>query len=450
MITFYKVFEMNSRETSYGRILALALPVIISQLGQITVGLVDNIMIGQLGTIELAASSFVNNIFNLAIFFGTGVALIITPLIGEAIGSNARNTSSIFKNAMGVAAIVGMLIVGLLLTVSLFFSSMGQEAGLIEMAREYFLLLIVSYMPFILFTGFKQFAEGTGDTRSGMIIIVVGNIVNIIGNYLFIFGKFGCPALALNGAAIGTLMSRVFMLLAFMYLFGIQKKYARYLPSYRQTPIRLTIMVDIVKKGALLGFQMLVETSAFALAGIMIGWMGAAGLAAHQIAISLSTLGFMVYQGMGAATTILISQSYGARMKDVMQKQAKRVSKLIVPLSLGTALFFFLLRDYLPLIFTSDPEVIEITSSLIIILALFQLPDALQIIYGSAVRAMADVKIPLAFMVMTYFAISLPVGYFLAFEMQFAQIGMWLSFPIGVSLAYLLLRFRFKRLLRVV
>lgn len=441
---------MYTKEVSYGRILQLAFPVIISQLGQITVGLVDNIMIGRLGMMELAASSFVNNIFNLAIFFGTGVTFIITPLIGETIGGKTNKSSSIFKNALGVTTIIGLLITGILLLLSLFFANMGQEVALVGMAKEYFLLLIISYLPLILFSGFKQFAEGTGDTRTGMLIIIAGNIVNIIGNYLFIFGKFGFPTLALNGAAIGTILSRFFMLFAFLWFFGSRKKYARFLPDFKNARIQAAEMLTITKKGTLLGFQILIEASAFCLAGIMIGWMGAPGLAAHQIAISLSSLGFMVYQGMGAATTILISQSYGAGLKDIMKLQAKRATILMVPLSLATALFFVLLRDYLPLIFTSDLEVKKITSMLLIVLAVFQLPDALQIIYASAVRAMADVKMPLFYMFVSYFIVSLPAGYFLAFKLNFNQVGMWLSFPIGISLAYLFLRFRFKRLLKSV
>jgi len=441
---------MTQNEISYGRILHLAIPVIISQLGQITVSLVDIIMIGQLGTIELAAAAFVNNIFNLAIFFGTGVTFIITPLIGEAIGKQSKKTPSIFKNAMVVTLIIGLLITGILLLLSLFFTNMGQDPALVGMAKQYFLLLIISYLPLMLFNGFKQFAEGTGDTKTGMIIIVVGNMVNIIGNYLFIFGKLGAPELALNGAAIGTIMSRFFMLFAFVWFFAIKKKYAFYLTGYKTATTNIKDIINIAKKGTLLGVQMLIEASAFGLAGIMIGWMGAPGLAAHQIAISLSSLGFMVYQGMGAATTILVSQSYGAGSKTLMKIQTKRAAILMIPLSLATGLFFFLLRDYLPMIFTTDVEVKQITSMLLIVLALFQLPDALQIIYASAVRAMADVKIPLIYLIISYFAISLPVGYMLAFEFNYNQVGMWLSFPIGVSLAYIFLRFRFNRLLRFI
>ncbi|MCL3781956.1 MATE family efflux transporter [Prolixibacteraceae bacterium JC049] len=439
---------MKARTISYGRILRLAFPVIVSQLGQITVSLVDNIMIGRLGTLELAAASFVNNIFNLAIFFGMVITFIITPLVGESIGKKDNQTSSIFKNALMVATITAVVIAVLLLILCLFFHQMGQDPAIIQMAKSYFLLLITSYLPLMLFNAFKQFAEGTGDTKTGMYIIIAGNLVNIVGNYLFIYGKMGVSPMGLDGAAIGTILSRIFMLLAFFYLFVFRKRYGTWLTNFTASSIQWELATKITRKGVMLGLQMLIEAGAFGLAGIMIGWMGAPGLAAHQIAISLSSLGFMVYQGLGSATTILVSQSFGAGSKKRMLIQAKQSAILVIPLSLITALFFFIFRDALPLIFSNDTEVIRITSTLLIILALFQLPDALQIIYGSAVRAMTDVKLPVIFLFISYFIVSLPVGYLFAFTFKYQQLGIWLAFPIGVSLAYLFLKFRFKFLLK--
>ena len=281
-----------------------------------------------------------------------------------------------------------------------------------------------------------------------MRIIIIGNIVNIIGNYLFINGIWHFPQLGLNGAAIGTILSRFFMLAAFVWYFYFKKKYAQWLQGFKEAPLKLTQIKQIAQKGTMLGLQMLVEAGAFGFAGIMVGWMGTSGLAAHQIVISLSTLGFMVYQGMGAATTILISQSYGAKMKSTMQQQAKQSALLTVPLSLAIACFFFMLRHYLPNIFTDDAKVIEVSSNLLIVLALFQLTDALQIIYGSAVRAMTDVKIPVLLLLFSYFAISLPVGYAFAFPLNYKEVGIWLAFPIGVSLAYIFLKSRFRYLIR--
>lgn len=441
---------MNTKEVSYGKILQLAFPVIISQLGQITVGLVDNIMIGRLGTLELAAASFVNNIFNLAIFFGTGVTIIITPLVGEAIGSKNKQVSSILKNGLFTAVLIGLFVIGLLCLSSLFFDKMGQEPALIKMSKEYFLLLVISYLPLMLFNAFKQFADGTGDTKTGMIIILGGNLVNILGNYIFIFGKFGFTEMALNGAAIGTILSRIFMFLAFIWVFGVKKRFNNYLGDFKLVQIKLETVIKIGKKGVLLGLQMLIEAGAFGFAGIMIGWLGAPGLAAHQIAISLSNLGFMIYLGMGAATTILISQSYGAGSKTQMHNEARKSVWLTVPLSIGLSLFFFLLRNYLPGIFTEDAEVKRIASTLLIVLALYQLPDALQIIYTAAVRAMADVKLPVIYLLLSYFVISLPVAYAFAFVLGYKHVGIWIAFPIGMCFAYLFMRFRFFRLLKMV
>ena len=437
---------MNLKEVSYRRILQLALPIIISQLGQITVGLVDNIMIGYMGTIELAAAAFVNNIFNLAIFFGTGVTFIITPLVGEAIGLKNKAAPEILKNALVVSVFMAFLITGILLLVYRCFPYMGQDIEVVKLASGYFILLVVSYLPLMMFNAFKQFAEGVGDTVTGMRIVIIGNIVNILGNYVFIFGKFGVAELGLNGAAIGTILSRLFMMFGFCAYFMFSKKYTVYTQGIKSSKIMLHLLLKITKKGSMLGLQMLIEAGAFGFAGIMIGWMGAPGLAAHQIVISLSMLGFMVYQGMGAATTILISRSYGLKSKSMIQIQIKKIMHLIFPLSIITSLFFFVFRNYLPLIFTSDAEVIKISSSLLVILAVFQLPDALQLTYAAAVRAFADVKIPVILLFISFFVLCLPAGYLLAFKLDLKQIGIWLSFPVGVSFTFMFLRLRFKRL----
>ena len=302
------------RKNSYQAVLNMAFPVMLAQLGQISVGVIDNIMIGQLGTIELAAASFANNIYNLAIIFGMGFTFIITPLVGIAIKKRGSCRSAVLlKNGLIANIILGVVLTSLLMLLSLFFGHMGQAKEIVKPASHYFWLLNITTLPLMMFYTFKQFAEGTGDTKTGMTIVLIANVINIIGNYTFMFGKLGIESLGLNGAAIGTIMARIFMVLAFVFVIKFQKRYNRFLKGYGRATVSIQQIASILKKGFQVGVQMVTEASSFCLAGVMIGWMGKVGLAAYQVAMSLSTLGFMVYQGMGSATTILVSHSWGEK-----------------------------------------------------------------------------------------------------------------------------------------
>jgi len=421
----------------------------LSQLGQITVGIIDNIMIGRLGTEELAAASFANNIFNLAIIFGMGFAYIITPLVGASVGNRSSIKSAvIFKNGFAANGTMGILLTVILFLLSLLFKFMGQDETIITPATDYFLLLNITTLPLMLFYSFKQFAEGTGDTRTGMLIVLSANFVNVAGNNMFMFGKFGISPQGLNGAAIGTIIARFYMLLAFFLLFRFKNKYIRFLRGYSRVRINLDHIGQIAKKGLLLGIQMVTEACAFGLAGIMIGWMGQTGLAAYQVAISLSTLGFMVYQGMGVATTILVSQCVGIKAYNNVQEVAILASKMIVPISLIMTVFFIICRSWLPMVFSTDHQVQQMASLFLIVLGIYQLPDALQIIFSSAVRGLADVKLPTYLTILSHIFIALPTSYLFAFLLKFHQIGIWFGFPLALTISFFFMFLRFRYLLK--
>jgi MATE family multidrug resistance protein len=436
---------MNSN-ISYRRIWQLSLPVILSQLGQITVGIADNLMIGHLGPNELAAASFANTILSLAIFFGMGMSFILTPLVGQVLQERIGKATFLFKNSLVVNIFVGVAITAILYLLIFTFPYMGQERIVIDLSEPYYSLCAFSVLPLMVFFTFKQFAEGVGNTKYCMYIVLSANLVNILFNYLFMYGVAGFPEWGLNGAAVGTVIARFFMLAAFYIVFKKKDLFSQYLRLFAEEVINLVQVKLIARKGLLLGIQMLIEATAFGFAGIMVGWLGAKGLAAHQIAMSLSSLGFMVYQGVGTATTILVSQFSSGKSQVQMKLIAKKSAMLIIPLSLLLGILFYSLRNILPCAYTSSQEVQSISSILLIVLAIYQIPDALQIVYASAVRGLADVKVPVVMMFCSYFLLTLPASYYFAFVAGYDQLGIWMGFPPGLLLAYLMLKNRYKKM----
>ncbi|WP_075602024.1 MATE family efflux transporter [Saccharicrinis aurantiacus] len=436
----------------YKSILTLGLPVVLAQLGQITVGIADNMMIGHIpgnSTDPLAAASFANTLFTLTILFGTGFSYIITPLIGNAFGQNKpQKIPTLFANGLASNAIVGVALTILLFILSKFMGSMGQPPQIIDMARQYMFILMASILPMMGFFAFKQYAEGIGNTKVSMLITIAANLINVAVNYLLIYGKLGFPELGLLGAGIGTLISRIFMLLAAMWWFYRTPSLKKHLPSIAQVNITLAGMKPFFRMGLASGGQIVMESSAFALSTVMMGWLGAQGLAAHQIGISISTLGFMVYQGIGAATTIRISQLKGGRNITGMRNTMAASVHILLLMVICMGSFFFLSRHWLPSLFTTNAEVINLASQFLIVLAIYQLPDALMLIYGFALRGLADVLVPALITLVSLFAISLSVSYLSAFVWGYNEIGIWFGFPLGLSAGAILLIWRFTRKLK--
>lgn len=433
----------------YKSVLKLGVPVVMAQIGQITVGLADNMMIGHIGPVELAAASLANNIFVMAILFGVGFSYVLTPLVGEAFGQNNRGKIRyLFAGGFMANAIIGAALTLVLIIISFFMNSMGQPAEVVPLARQYLLILVVSVIPMLCFFTFKQLAEGVGNTIFSMTVMIMGNLVNILFNYLLIYGRFGFPALGLAGAAIGTLIARVFMLVAAVLYFCQSREFKSYLPSKK-------IMTTVVKRlklffrlGIPSGGQMVMESSAFALSTVMMGWIGARGLAAHQIAMSLSTLGFMVYQGIGAATTIRVSHLKGAGDWRGVKDLVGASRHILLLMVLVAACFFGGLNEFLPSLYTSDKELIELASGFLIVLAIYQIPDSLMLLYSFTLRGLADIRVPALITFMSLFIVSLSVSYLSAFKMQFGEIGIWFGFPVGLSCGAVLLILRFNKLLK--
>jgi multidrug resistance protein, MATE family len=433
----------------YKRILRLAVPVVMSQIGQVTVSLVDNMMVGHVGTSELAASAFANNVFLVGMFFGMGITYGLTPLVGKAFGNNQPvQVMQWLKNGIFTHLAAAFLLSGIMFGIYFLLPFLGQTSDVLELALPYYLLLCASYIPFMLFFSVKQFFEGIGNTKMAMQITLASNAVNIIVNYLLIFGKFGFPEMGLMGAGIGTLVSRIIMPLMFFIIIMKKPALKIYFTKAHAQPFSKKRIVSLLKIGVPIGFQIIVEMLTFSVGAVMMGWLGEIPLAAHQVAIGLASASYMVSLGISQATTIRVSHQLGQNDLKSLKMAVYASTHLVLLFMMAMGLIFVLAKDYLPLVFTTDPQVVAVASGLLVVAAIFQVFDGLQVIMLSTLRGMTDVKIPMFIAFAAYMIIGLPSSYVLTFKLNVGPIGIWYGFLVGLGIAGVLFFFRFKHNLK--
>ncbi|WP_346859989.1 MATE family efflux transporter [uncultured Draconibacterium sp.] len=433
----------------YKRNLALAFPIVLSQIGQVTVSLVDNMMVGHVGTVELAAAAFANSVFMIGMVFGMGITFGLTPLVGKAYGNNdLKKTVVWLKNGVFSNIVSGFGLAMVMFGIYFLLPLMGQTSEVLNLAGPYYLLLCASYIPFVLFFTFKQFFEGLGNTKMAMQITLTANVVNVLVNYVFIFGKFGFPELGLNGAGIGTLVSRLIMPVLFSFYVVRHSRYRRYFLMAHFQPLLKRNVISILKIGLPIGLQLIVEVSAFGIGAVMMGWLGETPLAAHQVALGLATFSYMIALGVSQANTIRVSHQMGIKDYTSMRRAAYASTHLVLVFMSFTALLFILARNLLPYLFTSDIEVIKISAGLLIIAAIFQLFDGLQVSMLSTLRGMADVTVPMFVAFIAYLLVGIPVSYVFAFVLNAGPQGIWYGYLVGLGTAGILFYFRFRKNLK--
>lgn len=435
----------------YKRLLKLAFPLVLTQAGQMIVQLVDNAMVGRVGTVELAAASFANSIFVVIMVFGLGVFLGITPLIGHALGAkNDLKVASIIKNGLFLSIFLIVILTLITWSLSWWMHLMGQPEEVWRMAIPYFRTLAISLIPFLLFMVFKQIGEGMGNTWLAMIATILSNVLNVALNYVLIYGKLGFPELGLVGAGYATLISRISMPILIIIGFMSAKKVRHFFNLLSQVHISLKETLKITAVGLPIAVQLVIEVSLFALGAVMMGWIGDVPLAAHQVALGMASFTFMIANGVAMATTIRVSYQLGLKAYDSMEKVTLSAVHLVMAYMLLCGIGLLLLRNQLPWLFTLDPLVIEQAASLIAVAALFQLFDGLQVVCLGILRGFADVKIPMIIAAISYTVIGIPVSYLFAFTLKMGPEGIWYGFVAGLGTAGILLAFRIRKKIREV
>ena len=450
----------NTYKSFYKENLKLALPVILSQVGQITVQLADTAMVGRYGgddPVPLAAVSYATSLFFIVFVTVMGLTFGLTPLVGEHFAKgNKSYVKELLRSGFVLFTIIGGLTTILLIAIRPMFRIMGgmmissgSDASInevIDMALPYYDIIIWTIFPIMIWGTAKQFLEGIGNTKVAMVTIIISNVINIFLNWVFIFGHFGFEAMGAVGAGLATLIARVAQCVVMLAYFLYSPKFREYTKGlFRLVTPNFKAMIETLKVGIPISFQMLMEASAFALAGVLVLAFGAHSVSAYQIGTNMMNVTFMIVIAIGSATTILCSHIYGRRNFENLRKTIYASYQMGLMWNITVALLFVLLRNHIPALFTSNQETIELTATMLIFIALFQVSDCLQAISISVLRGLQDVKVIMPIVVISYIIFNIPVGYLLAFNCGFESIGLIIGFIVGLSICATLTILRVRR-----
>jgi len=454
-------FSRYTREFKYN--LKLAYPVMIGMLGHIFVQFIDNVMVGQLGTAELAAISLGNSFVFIAMSIGIGFSQAITPLIAEADGAKKDKViSSIFEHSFMICLILGLILFTIVFLNRNLLYSMNQPIEVVELASPYLFWVSFSLISIVTFQSFRQFADGLSFTKAAMYSTLLGNVINVILNFLLIFGLWIFPKLGVEGAAIGTLISRICMLTFIIVYLKLHKKLSVYITRKNHDEIKIKRVKKIIYLGLPSALHSFFEVAFFISAVWMSGIIGKNSQAANQIALNLASMTYMVALGVGVAAMIRVGNQRGMMNFIKLREVALSTLLLIIIVDVFFCLIFLIFNDYLPLLYldpsdsnniTDVNEVLQIASKLLIIAGIFQLFDGIQAVVLGALRGMQDVNKPALISFLSYGLIGFPTSYFLGFYTSLSVVGIWIGLMVGLlsSSLFLFLRFNYlsKKIIRL-
>ncbi len=435
----------RGRGSTYVSLLKLALPVVLSQVGQVVVQLCDNMMVGQLGALPLAAVSFGGTVFFIVFSLAIGITLGLTPIVGELFAQGRKQEISAYlQNSILIYTLMGLIFFGLLYGATPLMYHLGQPTEVVDMALPYFKMLAWSVIPFMIYAAFKQFLEGIGNTKVAMVIMVLSNATNILLNYVLIYGHWGAPAMGATGAGVATLISRIITPIMMIGYFVSRPALRSYFKGFGWREFKSSKIGELFRVGTPIAGHLFMENFAFCMTSIMMGWIGTTEIAANQITTTMANVAFMVVLSIGSAATILVSHAHGAGDREEIGNVANASYRIGLFWNTLTALTFILLRHQIPLLFTDDPEVVRTAGRLLIFCGLFQISDGLQCVSTGLLRGIKDVAIIMRIAFVAYILINLPLGYLLTFVLGMGAPGLWVGFIGGLSVAAFLLNRRYR------
>ncbi len=448
------MLEKYTKEFRYNT--KLAVPVILGMLGHTFVAFADNVMVGQLGTAELAAVSLGNSFVFIAMSLGIGFSTAITPLVAEADGAgNQANGKSALKHGLVLCTLLGLSLFLIILLCKPLMYMMKQPPEVVELAMPYLDLVAFSLVPLIVFQAFKQFSEGLSQTKYPMYATVIANVVNVVLNYLLIFGSFGFPKMGIVGAAVGTLVSRAIMVAYIWYLLKSKKKFHDYVTGFNFRKIEKKVMGKIIGLGFPSALQMFFEVAIFTAAIWLSGVLGKNAQAANQIALNLSSMTFMFGMGLGVAAMIRVGNQKGLRNFPGLRRIAQSIFLLTLLIEVLFAALFLLGRNWFPTLYldvndlanlTDNTEVIVLSAQLLLVAAFFQISDGIQVVVLGALRGLQDVRIPTLITFIAYWLIGFPICYYLGLHTELKSTGIWIGLLTGLTASAIMLYIRFNYL----
>ena len=442
----------------YKRLLKLALPVVIAQAGQLTTQFADTAMVGQYGgedPVPLAAVSLGSSLFLLIYLAAMGLAMAITPLVGEHYArGDRRRVGHLFQNGIFYSIAIG--IVGTILALGLrpfigvlgeWMSSPGESVEAVAaMALPYYDMLVWSIMPLMIFLAIKQFLEGLGNTKIAMWITLLGNIANVALNYIFIFGKCGIEPMGAEGAGLATLISRAGQMAAIIAVFYLWKRLRIYRTCFSRHAIKRSYIVSLLKIGLPISFQMILESAAFILTSILALSFGKVAAGSMQVAFSIANVAWMITVAIGSAATILVSHIHGSRRTKELRPTVAATYHLGLLWATIMAIVFVTLRQPIAAIFTDNAEVIALTAELMLLIAIYQFSDSIQGLSISMMRGMQDVKIIMPIVLCSYLILNIPIGILLAYHFDMGCRGLVTGLIVGLTSAALMTALRLRKM----
>lgn len=439
--------QLSAYTSEFRTNLQIAYPVMLGQLGHVLVGLVDNLMIGRLGAAPLAAVSLGNSLVFIALSLGIGFSFAITPLIAEADGAgDLEKGRSYFHHGIIMTAVTGVLLFVILLLAKPILYYLDQPPEVVELAIPYLEIVAFSMIPLMIFQGFKQFADGLAQTKYAMYATLFANVVNVVFNFFLIYGIWIFPRLELEGAAIATLISRFFMLWFIWEILRRKEKFIIYFVWSRKELLKKNIFKRLLGLGFPTALQMFFEVAIFTGTIILAGTLGTNPQAANQIALNLASMTFMIAVGLGVTATIRVGNQKGLRQYLNLRRIAYSTFLLVFVIEAIFALAFIVLKDWLPTWYLDNPEVILLASQLLVVAALFQLSDGLQVVILGALRGLQDVKIPTVICFIAYWIIGFPISIYFGQAENLGSMGIWFGLLAGLTAAAVMLYFRFNYL----
>lgn len=432
--------------------LLLAVPIVFGQVGQMLMGITDSVMIGQVGTVPLAASAFANGVCNFFYIVGAGLLLSVAVLTARAHGaSNPKDCAEYLRHGTALAIGFSAAVTVVLGMVAWHLEDFGQPPEVVAAAGPYFSLLTASLVPSLLFQAHRQFSEALGRPWAPMAILLGCVLLNVGLNWIFIYGHLGAPALGLTGAGIATLIARAVAAAGLWIWLRSRESMRAEMPGANgnprwRAPLERARMNEMLRIGVPAAGQWMFEVGAFAAAALMMGWLGTVPLAAHQVALSCAGFTFMFPLGLSAAVSVRLSQAIGAGREHSLRVIGFGALAVGVAVMAGFGLIFGFGGSVIARAFTSDAEVVMLSSKLLFVAGLFQLCDGAQVVSAGALRGLSDVKIPTVITLVAYWVLALPGGYALAFAAGWGGMGVWTGLALGLAFAAVTLGWRFHRL----
>jgi MATE family multidrug resistance protein len=443
-----------TKEFSYN--LKLAYPIILGMIGHTVVGIVDNIMVGKIGPDELAAVSLGNSFVFIAMSLGIGFSTAITPLVAEADGkNNIEDGRSAFHHGLYLCTILGFALFTIIYFSKPIISFMGQPEHVVELSKPYLDIVAFSLIPLIMFQAYKQFADGMSETKYSMWATILANVINVVLNYLLIYGIWFFPEMGIVGAAIGTIASRFVMLGYMHYMMHKKKKFHPFFNGFDLKNIKREVNIRIIKLGTPSALQMFFEIALFTGAILLSGYLGTTSQAANQIALSLASFTFMFAMGLSVAAMIRVGNQKGLNDYKKLRIVALSIFLLAIFLEIIFALLFVVFHQQLPALFvdmnsvadlTKNTEVVYIAGQLLLVAAVFQISDGLQVVVLGALRGLQDVKIPMYMTFVSYWVIGFPISIYLGLYTDLKAAGIWIGLLAGLTSAAIFLYLRFNYL----